>query len=509
MGVGRARVRRWARLVSLLALSTPWLAGCGSPFLEEQLSARAPQRNAIAVVSPSLDQTLYLGTRYDIAINVGTVTEATASAPDSDLKCDYARAKGVLYCAMTASAAKMTVTVSTKIDGGDPQTRAIDFSFTDPKGFYPRGDKFTMGLYGTLPKDFSMIKDNAFGLVQSYGPTTEDEHLAWLKQVEAAGLTDMTMLHWQDELDSEGYPVDTEKTKQYLAHLSQQAGVGWWALPEEQRYWISAEFRTVTRMYRLIREADNASHPIFMYIPGSFLASDIAYYVPYLDLIGTGAYVEYSGQPHSWFRWRIESQIDAIQQAGYTTDVKTPIAIPGYFPNPPDQPQPTAEGLYHDIFSGLASGARAVVVFSYAYSLENSDALKKLLDAAKIIVGEERVGEWILKGKRKDALTLEVLDGPKNAPSFTPIYLDKEITYPSIHAVAWDHAGTRIVIAVNSSTESVRARVGGLGPGSTKGAVLGEARDIDVQAGALEDTFAPLGVHVYRFRLLDLDASAL
>ncbi|MDP7113356.1 MAG: hypothetical protein QGH45_15405, partial [Myxococcota bacterium] len=56
----------------------------------------------------------------------------------------------------------------------------------------------------------------------------------------------------------------------------------------------------------------------------------------------------------------------------------------------------------------------------------------------------------------------------------------------------------RFVVATNAATEEVRAEISGFPAGTLDIEVVGEARTLPPGGGAIEETFDPLEVHLYR-----------
>jgi hypothetical protein len=96
-----------------------------------------------------------------------------------------------------------------------------------------------------------------------------------------------------------------------------------------------------------------------------------------------------------------------------------------------------------------------------------------------------------------------VLSGPTLSEAFTPANSTTEVQYPSIHAAAWSYAGTRFVVAVNYTNESVTAELGGFPSVNPGVEVIEEARTLTTVAGVVTDTFEGWGAHVYRAPIVE------
>jgi len=71
---------------------------------------------------------------------------------------------------------------------------------------------------------------------------------------------------------------------------------------------------------------------------------------------------------------------------------------------------------------------------------------------------------------------------------------------PSVTLLLKEHEGAVYVFAVNATREAVRVRISTDRTGLSEGEVLAESRQVRMDGSSFEDVFAPLGVHIYRFR---------
>jgi hypothetical protein len=439
------------------------------------------------LLAPAATETLYTKTSYDFTFSVPGAASASVAASGATVSWQLEASRGLLFVEVAASQSSVSLTVKVTSAGGLTASQTFSRAFKVASGYYPRGDRYLMGLYGCLSSEFTTLAAEGYGMVQSYSNTTEGARTTWLQLCEAAGLRDMTMLQKTD-------------TATNVSLLAQQPAIGWWALPEELRYWVSTDWSLFTSLSSIVRADDAQKRPLFMYIASSYTGDGIAHYVPTLDIIGAGNYPDYHGWPRSAARWRIESELYAIHKMGYTVATKTPISILGFFSTTPPC---TAAGLYHDIFASLSAGAQAEVLYAYAYVTPNTAALADLNRATRLLTGPEALGEWALHGTRTADLPVTFLSGPTTAPSFTPPGSTTPIVYPSVRAAAWDHAGTRTIVAVNTASQAVTAEVGGLGTASAAVRVVDESRTLYTNAGVFRDTWEPLAVHVYKVRLVE------
>jgi hypothetical protein len=357
---------------------------------------------------------------------------------------------------------------------------------------YPQGRRFPLGLYSVhTPEEMTAVKAVGYNMGHRYGFAAD-----YLDLATQAGLYSLAHIRGR----SEGH------ARREIEELAAYDCVSWWDLPEEQRHWRKREYRLVQNLCAWTRKHDPLRRPNFMYLPGHYGPDAVAKYVPYLDIIGAGAYTEYAHQPHAWVRWRVESEIAAIRKAGYKVGSdylngeKTPIGIPMLFGNLERMDVITPVEAYHDFYSCIASGARGILIFSYWHKrdlpvLERTwEAYEK---AASEITGEERLGEIVLFGEEVRRVRARVLKGPRTTPAFSPYGYRRDIRYASINVLAKRWQGCLYVIAVNSAERSVDAVIEGLG-GAEEAEVLFEDRTVPLRNGRLTDSFTWLGVHIYK-----------
>lgn len=379
-----------------------------------------------------------------------------------------------------------------------------------PERPYPQGNAFPLGSFSLQPVE-EMPQVTPFGW--NFGHSYQFD-ASFLDAMRSYGLYSLASLPRPEGETT--WDTVRERIVEYATHEN----VVWWNLPEELRYWRAGEWEMVERMPQLTRELDPLQRPNFMYFPNHYTAAAMARYVPSLDIIGAGVYVDSVGLPRSWVRWRIEAEIEAIERAGHEVGQdclagqRTPILVPMLF---------WREGVdviapheaYHDFWSGICAGARGVLVFSYWHQ-RDAAILKQTWaaysKAASEITGEERLGQVVLFGEPFGGLGSTIMRGPTMSDAFFPPGHDYEVRYPALNVRAWSYQGSLYVLAVNSAERAITARLSGLPEDVTEARALFEtvtpeegaepiARVVPVTGGALEDGFAGLGVHIYRMPL--------
>jgi len=424
---------------------------------------------------PTLER--WVGSRYDLLFEGAQGATIDGEA----LACATLGLR--LHCAWTPSGPGEPA-----LSANSPGCAAVELTtlpVIEPSGVHPRGDRYMMALYSAEPSEhvatFSDLAAEGVNAAHTY--SAPGDYLdSWQQDAATAGLIFSAHVGDADEIE----PALTLE------------GLGWWELPEELRYWYPDELNTVRDLSQAIRAVDN--RPVYMYIPGHYHASDIAYYVEHLDLIGAGAYAEYAGQPHAWVRWRVESEIEAIELAGYTIADKTPLGIIGVFDSRyvDNGGVPDRTEVVHDHLAAVAAGARGLYTFSWWHAVYDQDvgqSAQAILDVATRISGEEALGEWVLRGADKGTLDLSVTSGPTEV-EVTPHLYDEPLVYPSVWARAWEHAGAWTVVAVNSSEQEVTSTVSGL-PGERVERIYDGVLQ-EAPGGTLELTLGRLEVRVMR-----------
>ncbi len=372
----------------------------------------------------------------------------------------------------------------------------------EPPSIHPAGEVFPVVLYSVAADRLAEVPAGA--LVQTYGDG--DTQLAYAEiatRHERASMTQVGTYYVDDEDPPEA--TTEEEVTRVVARRSALPAGGWWALPEELRYWRANELQELQDLYGWLRVHDPHQAPVFMYQPNHRTAAALAETVPWLDVIGKGAYTTYAGQPRAWIRYQLESTVESITLAGFQVGAdhlsgdKLPLLVAGLWADNPG----TAEELWHDVWSGIASGAQGVSLFSHHHGLDpaSGDGLDGFVAAAELLLeGDAPLGPAILGGEPVPGLSVAITAGPTETEAFTPVDEPEPFQYGCVNLRGWDHDGQRLVVAVNSCTEAVSATLSGLGD-TEAWTVLTEDREVTSAGGSISEDFAPLGVHLYRSAL--------
>ena len=453
---------------------------------------------SLTILAPAPATELFLGTRYDLIALAPDAEAAEATITGATGTCSPLT-DGILHCGLLAeSAGSVQITVLAS-SGGVSNTASLTIPAREAIGVVPRGDQFALGMYEVMSEDwFPPVADAGFELAQSYGTGgyTHDDWEGWAAK---SGMQTMARTSWSWS-DPWGEPY----TDAELAEVAKYPQIAWWELPDNA-VGDDSYVDEVAALIARIRKVDD--RPVYMYLWTSITTEQIEAYVPHLDLIAPGAYPEHACQPQPWIRWRITSAVEAVTNQGYTTADKPVIGLADLY-GQPDAGCEAAElaQVRMNPLAQMAAGADGVLYFAwwYAANVLEQEWGELALETGNLITGEAGIGEAVLHGASLGDLDVAVLSGPELSESFMPYGTFETIQYPSIHAAAWDHAGTRYVIAVNYTDSAVEARIDGF-PARTPGVeIVGEEKTVMPKNGSITTSFEPWGAHVYRVPIADV-----
>ena len=155
------------------------------------------------------------------------------------------------------------------------------------------------------------------------------------------------------------------------------------------------------------------------------------------------------------------------------------------------QRYPTNEEERCMVYLAIIHGAQGITWYTYAYRGDKHGAPwdPKVWAYLKGLAGQlASLSDVLTSRDPKQEQKVEVLEGPALG----------DLGYPSINLRLKEHNAARYLLAANSALQTVRARI--TAPGLKDGAeVLFENRKVAAKDGQLQDTFAPLAVHVYKW----------
>ncbi len=465
--------------------------------------------NGAALVNfliPDASQMLYTGSSYIFMAQAqGALNATVKDQSQTTLGCSYNPATGLISCAYVPSVAgTLTLTLTAALPDGTTQTASRQFTVSTPTGIYPLGDRFMYGFYSVSTNRFAAVQALSYvNASHEYCPAcTANGRLNYINAAKASGLSAFASMDY-DINGSASTPATNSCVTapsvctSAIDAMAPNANFLIWDIPEEMDYLISSQMNAMTTIAAYAHAHDPMKRPVYMYIASNYTAKDIQNYVPYLDIIGAGAYGIDNSQPSAWVRWRAEAEVNAIIAAGYTTQQKTPILVTEAFCSP--RGCTAGANFIHDTFTGLAAGLKGIMVYGYEQMLSTAaDTPAAAAKTINLVMGTEALGEWVVKGKSKGDLTVVITSGSLTTPFFTPDHGEPTQNFPSVRAAAFDWAGVRLVIAVNSSPLPVTAILSGLPTGVSFANVVNESRYAMITGGALTDSFDGLGVHIYK-----------
>ena len=162
---------------------------------------------------------------------------------------------------------------------------------------------------------------------------------------------------------------------------------------------------------------------------------------------------------------------------------------------------PTDDEIYGMSFAALIHGGNGITWFHYAGQIDREHGRRY----SGAFQSQETWAVMTNLSMRIASLSPVLLERTPRQP-VAPEILNGEKTdhygRPSVSVLVKNHQGAIYVLAVNASSEKVRARIfSAVADG--EGEVLWENRRIKVISGAFEDEFKGFGVHVYRFWISD------
>ncbi len=375
---------------------------------------------------------------------------------------------------------------------GDMPENKTDFSGGDELP-YPQGTQFPMMLYSVVAEDLVSVKNEGFNLVHTYSFDR-----SWLEDVRRVGLHAVVPIGAYDQASLWNEP----QTENFVSSYADDFSVAWWGLPEEMTWTVDWKLNQLVDLSSWVRRYDANKRPTYEYLAGNYIAYDIRNYVPYVDIIGIGAYVDYNEQPRQWIRWAVKQVIDGITQAGFSVGrdylgrERVPVAVLQMFIEGGTHVQ-TGPESYHDVWSAVCAGAKGILVFSHSYRGRfGPDVYEAFVKAARQLTGEHDLGRVALFGQDLPGIVTNVISGPATTPPFDS-WGGKAISFPTMNVMAREYEGKKYIFAVNDVDEPITAKFANLPLEVTRAVVIDEGRTIPVSGASFVDSFGNWGVHLY------------
>lgn len=345
---------------------------------------------------------------------------------------------------------------------------------------YPAGRVFPfLGYSGKPERDLK----NGFSAA---GPVYQGEK-AYLERAFVAGWP--VVAHLGRELGLRRGGLSPEQSAAVVsAEVRALAGreeIRWWALwPEELKPWDEYEMRYLAAVSSAARAADPLRRPLYHYNPGHRTAAELAEIAPFVDIMAKGAYANRMGKKldRGWVGRQVLEELEALAAAG------RPGAFALVMPELSADPEPAEDGevaawARHDVYAGLAAGAKGVLIWSLFPRREVRRTWWLWYDAyaacGRELAGE--LGQALLFGEPRADLRVS---GPASVSR-------RELAYGS----------SRWLLLVQSDRMPAALTVTGFPAGSrAKNAFTGA--DLAVDGGALSLILPPHGVAALRLSAL-------
>ncbi len=325
----------------------------------------------------------------------------------------------------------------------------------DPQGYWPRGRRFVFMGYSGKPAE---------NLRQGFsvaGPVYGDQ-MPYLLQCETNGWP--VVAHVGVKLDfvkgGEAARYDEDALHRdiaaQMARLAPLKSIIWWAItPEELRPWRANEMRYLELVSGWIRELDPQKRPLYLYNPNNRDAGALKTIARWVDIVAKGSYVNSTGHKNSrgWVRWSVEQEVEAARAVGGRVVLLNPALS--------QDPEPGEESMIrawvrHDVYLGLCSGARGVLIWSLfpraAVKRTYSQWLDAYAECGRELTGPRALGEVFLYGRPRSDLRVErrEADGTRSAVPDT------------LTTAEFSLAGDRYLFVINSTPAPAAAAVSGM-----------------------------------------------
>jgi hypothetical protein len=338
-------------------------------------------------------------------------------------------------------------------------------------GIYPHGDKLPfMGYSGDPSRDLT----NGFTVA---GPVYGNQ-MPYLQRCFSNGWPVVAhigpRITFKDDKPDK-YKLDEPslraQVEQQMKELAPHKEIVWWAVtPEELRPWRKEEMKYLEIVCATIRKNDPQQRPIFHYNPNHSDAKRLETFARHVDVIAKGCYVNLSGKKRdrAWVRWSVEQEL-AVR----------PKALALVMPELIHDPEPGEEGeirswVRHDVYLGLASGAKGVCIFSLFKRKEVKRTWQLWYDAyaecARELNGPRALAQVFLFGERRTDIKVDLVKG--GGPATVQLgggveavttsdreRTERQIKMPSWTAAEFLHKGSRYLFLINSANSAATFRL--------------------------------------------------
>ena len=288
-------------------------------------------------------------------------------------------------------------------------------------GIYPRGRKLAfMGYSGNPGRDLT----NGFSVA---GPVYGNQ-APYLERCFAQGWPVVAhigpRISFADKNPAKYRLDETTLRQQIETQVRALAGhkeIVWWAVaPEELKPWREEEMKYLSIVCQAIRDSDPQRRPIYHYNPNHRNADTLLPIARQVDVLAKGCYVNHVGRKRdrAWVRWGVEQEIEALGKAGRANAI--PLVMPELCADPePAEDKEIRSWVRHDVYLGLSSGAKGVLIWSLFKRKGVSRTWQLWYDAyaecAKELNGQRALAQVFLFGERRSDLKVSLVQGEGNA----------------------------------------------------------------------------------------------
>jgi hypothetical protein len=295
-------------------------------------------------------------------------------------------------------------------------SKEIDSALPE-EGVYPRGRKLAfMGYSGEPARDLT----NGFTVA---GPVYGNQ-LPYLERCFQKGWPVVAQIGphitFNDKAPAKYKVNEAElrrEVEQQINELTGHKEIVWWAIqPEELRPWRKDEMTYLQIVCDAIRKNDSLARPIYIYNPNNRAVDTLLTIGRQVDVVGKGCYVNLAGhkRDRAWVRWSVEQAVQAVRGAGRTNAI--PILIPELCADPDrSEDKEIRDWVRHDVYLGMVSGAKGVVIWSLFKRGEVRRTWKLWYDAysecARELNGDRGLAQVFLFGEPRTDLQVQLVNG--------------------------------------------------------------------------------------------------
>lgn len=310
-------------------------------------------------------------------------------------------------------------------------------------------------------------------------------------------------------------PLREEVARQIKALAAHQEILWWTVKPEELRPWRKEEMQYLAIVCDTIRKNDPLKRPIFHYNPNNRDAVTLGAMAKELDVLGKGCYVNLSGhkRDRAWVRWSVEQECQALRASGRLGGIA--LVMPELCRDPePAEERDIRAWVRHDVYLGLASGAKGVLVWSLFKRKEVKHSWPLWYDAyaecGRELNGSRNLGQVFLFGERRSNLRAAILKGAAELTVPLGGHVEstttnpqeqnaRQVKLPAVTIAEYAYQEARWLFLINSANTPATVAVSGWPSGSRAENAFDGAK-IELPAKTpLPIELPPCGVAAVRF----------